>query len=140
MAGAWCPRRGPLWETIRVIGLGRGLSATLERCRAPRAVHDPGKIITCPGASVAAGGDCLADIAVPREHRYLNFSGTGHLPGNLTRTSSESEQLTPRHRASPPGKTNRASPERAGALASVPDVVSISQALILTDGSRTAFR
>ena len=34
-----------LWETLRVTGLGRGLSAALERWRAPRAVHDPGKII-----------------------------------------------------------------------------------------------
>jgi hypothetical protein len=32
-----------LWETLRVTGLGRGLSAGLARWRALRAVHDPGK-------------------------------------------------------------------------------------------------
>jgi hypothetical protein len=60
-----------LWETLRVTGLGRGLSAALERWRAPRAVHDPGKIIADLAASVALGGDCLADIAVLREQPGL---------------------------------------------------------------------
>jgi hypothetical protein len=55
-----------LWETLRVTGLGRGLSAALQRWRAPRAVHDPGKIIADLAASAALGGDCLADIAVLR--------------------------------------------------------------------------
>jgi Transposase DDE domain group 1 len=36
-----------LTETLRVTGLGRSLSAALERWRAPRAVHDPGKIMAC---------------------------------------------------------------------------------------------
>jgi hypothetical protein len=47
MAGAWCPQVGAvlLWETIRVAGLARGLSAGLSRWRAPRAVHDPGKVV-----------------------------------------------------------------------------------------------
>jgi hypothetical protein len=58
-------------ETLRVTGLGRGLSAALERWRAPRAVHDPGKIIADLAASVALGGDCLADIAVLREQPGL---------------------------------------------------------------------
>ena len=48
-----------LWETLRVTGLGRGLSAAMERWRAPRAVHDPGKIIADLAASVAPGSDCL---------------------------------------------------------------------------------
>jgi hypothetical protein len=60
-----------LRETLRVTGLGRGLSAALERWRAPRAVHDPGKIIADLAASVALGGDCLADIAVLREQPGL---------------------------------------------------------------------
>jgi hypothetical protein len=60
-----------LWETLRVTGLGRGLSAALERWRAPRAVHDPGKIMADLTASVALGGDCLADIAVLREQPGL---------------------------------------------------------------------
>jgi hypothetical protein len=60
-----------LWETMRVTGLGRGLSDGLARWRAPRAVHDPGKIVADLAAAVALGGDCLADIAVLREQPDL---------------------------------------------------------------------
>jgi len=60
-----------LWETLRVTGLGRGLSAALEQWRAPRAVHDPGKIVADLAAALALGGDCLADIAVLREQPDL---------------------------------------------------------------------
>jgi Transposase DDE domain group 1 len=60
-----------LWETMRVTGLGRGLSGGLARWRAPRAVHDPGKIVADLAAAVALGGDCLADIAVLREQPAL---------------------------------------------------------------------
>jgi len=60
-----------LWETMRVTGLGRGLAGGLSRWRAPRAVHDPGKVITDLAAAVALGGDCLADIAVLREQPEL---------------------------------------------------------------------
>jgi hypothetical protein len=60
-----------LWETLRVTGLGRGLSQALESWRAPRAVHDPGKIIADLAAALALGGDCLADIAVLREQPAL---------------------------------------------------------------------
>jgi hypothetical protein len=60
-----------LWETLRVTGLGRGLSAALEPWRAPRAVHDPGKIVADLAAAVALGGDCLADIAVLRAQPEL---------------------------------------------------------------------
>jgi Transposase DDE domain group 1 len=60
-----------LWETMRVTGLGRGLSENLARWRAPRAVHDPGKIVTDLAAALALGGDCLADIAVLREQPQL---------------------------------------------------------------------
>jgi Transposase DDE domain group 1 len=60
-----------LWETMRVTGLGRGLSDGLARWRAPRAVHDPGKVIADLAAAVALGGDCLADIAVLREQPEL---------------------------------------------------------------------
>src|SRR5580693_6613537 len=65
-AGAVLP-----WETMRVTGLGRGLSDGLARWRAPRAVHDPGKIVADLAAAVALGGDCLADIAVLREQPDL---------------------------------------------------------------------
>lgn len=60
-----------LWETMRVTGLGRGLSQGLARWRAPQAVHDPGKIVADLAAAVALGGDCLADIAVLREQPQL---------------------------------------------------------------------
>jgi hypothetical protein len=60
-----------LWETLRVTGLGRGLSQNLARWRAPRAVHDPGKIVADLAAAVALGGDCLADVAVLREQPEL---------------------------------------------------------------------
>jgi hypothetical protein len=60
-----------LWETMRVTGLGRGLSGGLRRWRAPRAVHDPGKIVADLAAALALGGDCLADIAVLREQPEL---------------------------------------------------------------------
>ena len=60
-----------LWETMRVTGLGQGLSAALGRWRAPRTVHDPGKIVADLAAAVALGGDCLADIAVLREQPEL---------------------------------------------------------------------
>ena len=43
-----------LWETLRVTGLGRGLSAVLESWRAPRAVHDPGKTAADLAAALAA--------------------------------------------------------------------------------------
>jgi hypothetical protein len=60
-----------LWEAVRVTGLGRGLSQALEPWRAPRAVHDPGKIVADLAAALALGGDCLADIAVLREQPAL---------------------------------------------------------------------
>jgi hypothetical protein len=56
---------------MRVTGLGRGLSEGLARWRAPRAVHDPGKIVADLAAALALGGDCLADIAVLREQPEL---------------------------------------------------------------------
>jgi Transposase DDE domain group 1 len=55
-----------LTQVLRVTGLDRALSQGLGRYRAPRAVHDPGKIIADVAAAVALGGDCLADIAVLR--------------------------------------------------------------------------
>jgi hypothetical protein len=55
-----------LAEAVRVTGLGEDLSAGLARWRAPRAVHDPGKIIADLVMALALGGDCLADVAVLR--------------------------------------------------------------------------
>src|SRR6202042_2610239 len=48
-----------LWETMRVTGLGRGLSEGMTRWRVPQALHDPGKIIADLAAAPALGGDCL---------------------------------------------------------------------------------
>jgi hypothetical protein len=60
-----------LAETLRVTGLGEGLSGALARWRAPRAVHDPGKILTDLVMTLALGGDCLADVAVLRAQPEL---------------------------------------------------------------------
>jgi hypothetical protein len=60
-----------LLEAARVTGLGQGLSAGLARWRAPRAVHDPGKIVADLVVALALGGDCLADIAVLRAQPEL---------------------------------------------------------------------
>jgi len=60
-----------LLEAARVTGLGQGLAGGLARWRAPRAVHDPGKILTDLVTALALGGDCLADIAVLRAQPEL---------------------------------------------------------------------
>jgi hypothetical protein len=60
-----------LAETLRLTGLDGGLSAALGRWRAPRAVHDPGKIIADLAVALAMGGDCLADIAMLRSQPQL---------------------------------------------------------------------
>ena len=60
-----------LTRTLAVTGLDRGLSAGLERWRAPRAVHDPGKIIADLAVTLALGGDCLADVALLRAEPAL---------------------------------------------------------------------
>jgi hypothetical protein len=60
-----------LLEAARVTGLGQGLSAGLTRWRAPRAVHDPGKIVADLVVALALGGDCLADIGVLRAQPEL---------------------------------------------------------------------
>jgi hypothetical protein len=60
-----------LAETLRVTGLGEGLAGALARWRAPRAVHDPGKIIADLAVALALGGDCLADVAVLRAQPEL---------------------------------------------------------------------
>jgi hypothetical protein len=60
-----------LVQTLRLTGLDQGLSTALERWRAPRAVHDPGKIIADLAAALAMGGDCLADVAMLRAQPLL---------------------------------------------------------------------
>jgi hypothetical protein len=60
-----------LLETLRVTGLDQALSDGLARWRAPRAVHDPGKVVADLAVTLALGGDCLADIAVLRSSPEL---------------------------------------------------------------------
>ena len=60
-----------LTETLRVTGLGAGPGGRAGRWQAPRAVHDPGKIISDLAMTLALGGDCLADIAVLRSQPDL---------------------------------------------------------------------
>ncbi len=55
-----------LIDTIRRSGVDRALSAGLAPWRRVGAVHDPGKVVLDLAVSLAAGGDCLADIAVLR--------------------------------------------------------------------------
>ena len=55
-----------LTRALGVTGLDRGLTHGLERWRAPRAVHSPGKILTDLLVTLALGGDCLADVAMLR--------------------------------------------------------------------------
>jgi hypothetical protein len=60
-----------LTHVLQVTGLRRRLSEGLERWRAARAIHDPGKIIADLAVALALGGDCLADVAVLREQPAL---------------------------------------------------------------------
>jgi hypothetical protein len=60
-----------LTQALRATGLDRGLAVALGRWRAPRAVHDPGKIVADLAVAVAAGGDCLADVAMLRAQPEL---------------------------------------------------------------------
>jgi hypothetical protein len=55
-----------LAEAARVTGLGQGVAGGLGRWWAPRAVHDPGKMLTDLVVTLALGGECLADVAVLR--------------------------------------------------------------------------
>jgi hypothetical protein len=60
-----------LVQAMRVTGLDRGLREALGRWRAPRAAHDPGKIVADLAVALALGGDCLADIAALRAQPEL---------------------------------------------------------------------
>ncbi len=56
-----------LVRTAEATGLTTALSKGLARFRKPLASHDPGKIICDLAIALAAGGDCLADIAALRD-------------------------------------------------------------------------
>ncbi|MGH3332867.1 MAG: transposase, partial [Nocardioidaceae bacterium] len=53
-------------QTVRLVGLDRGLSSALLPWRLDRTVHDPGKVLLDVAIAVALGGDCLADVAAIR--------------------------------------------------------------------------
>ncbi len=55
-----------LTETVRLSGLGEGLSAALAPWRRPTAVHDPAKVVLDLALTLAVGWDCLADVALLR--------------------------------------------------------------------------
>ncbi len=55
-----------LLDTVRAVGLDRGLSAALTPWRRPMAHHDPGKVVCDLAVSLAVGGDCLADVGLLR--------------------------------------------------------------------------
>jgi hypothetical protein len=62
-----------LAEALRVTGLCQGLAGGLARWWAPRAVHDPGKIVTDLVVALALGGECLA--AIPVLHAQPELAG-----------------------------------------------------------------
>ena len=61
-----------LTQVLRATGLDCGLAVALERWRAPRAVHGPGKMVADLAVVLALGGDCLADIALLRAQPELS--------------------------------------------------------------------
>jgi hypothetical protein len=60
-----------LGQTLACSGLDKAMSAALAPWRAPRAVHDPAKVLTDLAIAVALGGDCAADVAVVRAQPEL---------------------------------------------------------------------
>lgn len=60
-----------LTRTAEVAGLANALRTALAPWYAPTAVHDPAKILLDLAVSIAAGGDCLADIAAVRDHEAV---------------------------------------------------------------------
>ncbi len=69
-----------LLDTAGLVGLPRLLSAAVGRWRAPRATHDPGKVLLDLAVAVALGGNCLADVAVVRAQPDL----FGHVASDPT--------------------------------------------------------
>lgn len=51
-----------LTNTVRVSGLGAGLSKALSPWRKPFAVHDPERILTDLGLSLTMGDNCLSGV------------------------------------------------------------------------------
>lgn len=57
-----------LTRTAEVTGLTGALRSSLTPWSSVAAIHDPAKILLDLAVSIAAGGDCLADIATVRDH------------------------------------------------------------------------
>ncbi|SDU73365.1 Transposase DDE domain group 1 [Gordonia westfalica] len=55
-----------LTKTVDVSGLGADLTAAMAPWRTTAAVHDPAKIVLDLAMTLAAGGDCVADVAAVR--------------------------------------------------------------------------
>ena len=55
-----------LVEAVRATGIDQVLHDGLAPWRKPTAVHDPAKVLLDLAVTLAAGGDCLADVAVLR--------------------------------------------------------------------------
>ena len=55
-----------LVETVRRTRLDAAFPQALGPWRRPRAVHDPGTVLSDVAPAVALGGDCLADVGVLR--------------------------------------------------------------------------
>ncbi|WP_175400032.1 transposase, partial [Tsukamurella pseudospumae] len=51
-----------LLRTAETVGLTAALTSALMPWRKPNAIHDPGKTVLDLAVSIAAGGDCLADL------------------------------------------------------------------------------
>ena len=66
-----------LTQTAAVSGLVAGLLEQLARWRKPLAVHDPAKMILDIAVAIAAGGDCLGDMALLRAARAVRAGGIG---------------------------------------------------------------
>jgi len=64
-----------LMQTAAVSGLVAGLLEQLARWRKPLAVHDPAKMILDIAVAIAAGGDCLGDVALLRAQPELFRAG-----------------------------------------------------------------
>ena len=93
-----------LVETARASGLGRLLAYALARWRAPRAAHDPGRVVLDLAVAIALGGDCLADVAVVRAQPELFAPGrlgpdrvaAGRYPRRRLRGGGGSDPCCPR--------------------------------------------
>lgn len=69
-----------LADTARVAGVGRELRRALAPWARRRAVHDPARVVMQLAVTLAAGGDCLADIGMLRDATVI----VGAVPSDPT--------------------------------------------------------